>query len=227
MSQHGPSPSPGPHVPKELDAKLLFEVQAFRFCVSYNLTPSDGEKQAQEQFVAIYDPRVRCFVASCGMKGEDAEECYQESWIKILENIHEFSSDGTEAGLCSWMHAIVRHAAANLRRYRKRHPTVPMEGNAMESLICQDGDPAADFERHCDEERVHQVLALLPRRLPEITYLAFYKHWIEQKKVKDIAAELNVSAEKISKGLWKAMRLYIKLYERMGSGGGVEISRRS
>jgi len=89
----------------------------------------------------------------------------------------------------------------------------------LESLPCREAGPAADYERHCCEERVHQVLPLLRDHLPEISYRAFYKHWIEQKTVREIAEELNTSPERISHRLWKAMRQFRKLYEHMDSAG--------
>jgi RNA polymerase sigma factor (sigma-70 family) len=224
MSPHDASQFGDPLVPTELDAQLLSAAQSCRRSCVNGIVPSDKQKDAQRRFYDLYKPLVRCFVAARGMRGMDAEDCRHDAWTKILERLPEFVSDGTQAGLCSWIHAIVRSIAANHRRYRTRHPTKPLGTHALLSLACPDADPATEYERHRREERVHWVIAALATRLPELSYLAFCKHWIEQKTPKEVAAELNVTEEEIYSRLWKAKEKFRILYGQMNSiGGGVEL----
>src|SRR5262249_59833106 len=73
----------------------------------------------------VYSALVQCFVAASGVKGPDADDCRQEAWVRILDRLPEFISDGTQAGLCSWIHAIVRSILAY---YDYPISTGPLEG---------------------------------------------------------------------------------------------------
>ncbi len=71
-----------------------------------------------EQWIACCSQRF--FPLARRIAGDDAlaREALRDSWVKILEKIDEARFGGPTA--CSWVHAIVAHAATDVRRNRDR-----------------------------------------------------------------------------------------------------------
>src|SRR5260370_23815685 len=111
MSRHHSSESGDSFVPKDLDLQLLDGAQAFLRCLQGDHAPSDGEKQAWKRFYDGYNPLLESFVGACGLTGMDAEDCTQDAWLEIMKTLPGFVSDGTQRGICCWLHTIVHTKA--------------------------------------------------------------------------------------------------------------------
>ena len=207
-------------IPDEFDLRLLHEAQACLQSRKSGLARSRHEDVAFQRLYDLYDPLLRCFVAACSLKGEDAEDCLQESWTAISEDLPGFATDGTQDRLCSWLHAIVRNKAADIRRGRTRHPAKPLEPKAETSIASRDAGPVAAYEQHCAQETVRQLLERLHAQVPELTYVAFHRHWIEQKTTKEIASEMHLTPHGVSCRIYKASEVIRKMSEHTNSNRG-------
>jgi RNA polymerase sigma factor (sigma-70 family) len=193
-----PESSPGNlSVPEILDRQLLEEVQACLRCRKRGEIPSDTQKQALDRFCAVYTPLLRCFAAACGVAKADLDDCCQDAWLEALRQLPAFHSDGTQRGLCSWLHTIVHGKAVDLLRYRSRHPSRRLNGRAEARIVDGDAGPEALCAQLARQKAVQQILATLQKEVSDLTYAAFYNHCVEGQSLKQIAAQLNLTERKL------------------------------
>jgi RNA polymerase sigma-70 factor (ECF subfamily) len=138
MSRHSCPESGAPLIPDELDLHLLHKVQATLRRRHSGPARSGSEEDAFGQFYDLYNPLLERFAVACSLKGEDAEDCLQEAWRQIIESLPEFTSDGTQSKLCSWLHSVVRSKALNMHRRQSRHRTKALSPQMEASLASPD-----------------------------------------------------------------------------------------
>jgi RNA polymerase sigma factor (sigma-70 family) len=206
-------------LPEDLDCHLLHEAQACLGKLQSGLAVTDKEKQALEQFFILHMPLLERFVAGRRLPCSDAEDCLQEVCTRILEGLAGFHSDGRQCGCCCWMKEIVCSQAARIHRHRQQHPTEPLGPHREASLACAGAGPDAECEQHETQEAVRHALELLRKQVPDLTYLAFSKRCMEWKTVDEIAAELNLEKQEVSRCIYEAKEKFRDLYERLHSKG--------
>jgi RNA polymerase sigma factor (sigma-70 family) len=211
MSIHRCSYSATRSLPPHMDLEQLRLAQACITTLLGHGIPTADECHAWSSFQRAYEPVLRAFVVDFRVGRDDQEDCLQEVWTVILKKLPSFTSDGTQGGLCSWLHAIVHAKAVDLVRFQSRHPTKRLRPEAESALVSPDADPAAEYERQLRREAVHRVLELMRPECSTLTYRAFYMHWIEGRPLKNIAAELNMTKRKLSCRIYKAKEKFRRL----------------
>jgi DNA-directed RNA polymerase specialized sigma24 family protein len=222
MARNRSSESSCPLVPKELDHQLLGKTQACRRSLKAGMRPSAAEQEAEASLYHVYNPLVEVFIAAFSLESNDAEDCRQASWTAILESLPQFISDGSQGRLCAWIRSIVRSKAADIRRYRAHHPTITI-GHEAEGKV--GGQPVHQFPNgeHLDAQKtVQKLLSMLRNQVPDLTFSAYHKHWIEQRTVPEIAADLKMSKHEVSWRLYEGMRKIRFLCAHMYRGEGGE-----
>lgn len=221
MARHQLSNSASACGPNEPDCQLLHETQAHLRSRQEGRAGSEDDEHTVQCFYDLYNPLLERFVAACHLTRSDAEDCLQEAWKKILESLPGFESDGTQERLCSWMYRIVQNTATNMSRYRRRHPAKSLVPQAEATLASGDAGPVVEAAQHEVQGAVRQVLELLRKELPELTYQAFYERHIEQKSIPEIAAEFRLTEGAVRSRVCDGKREFQRLYERLHSRGGV------
>jgi RNA polymerase sigma factor (sigma-70 family) len=215
MSRHFSSESPTFLLPDNLDMQRLHDAQECLRCRERHQIPSSAETQAWEWFHPTYDQLLRHWAPGCHINPDDVNDCLQEVWIEVMNKLPAFDSDGTQAGLCSWLHAIVHAKAVDLLRYQSRHPTKRLGSEAEASLLSQHAGPAAECEHRARQEVVQRVLALLRESVSELTFDAFHRHWVQGHTIKQIAADLTETRRQISCRLNKAKQKFRHLCNQL------------
>jgi RNA polymerase sigma-70 factor (ECF subfamily) len=108
-------------------------------------------------------------LSCCGGDRAAAEDALQASYLKILDGRARF--DG-QSSLRTWLFAVVRRTAAELRRRALLGRLLPLAG-----LEIADGrpDPAAALARSETTRALAAGLDRLPRRQREVLHLVFYQ----------------------------------------------------
>lgn len=121
-------------------------------------------------------------LACCGFERQEAEDVLQTTYVKILDGRARF--DG-RSSLKTWLFAVVRHTAADVRRRRL------VASLGLERLFASFVRPASDEPAVGSEERakVRAALARLSRRQREVLDLVFYHDFT----VEEAARIMNVS----------------------------------
>ena len=109
-------------------------------------------------------------IASCAGDRSAAEDALQASYLKILDGRARF--DG-RASFRTWLFAVVRNTAAELRRRAALRRLLPLSvlGDAPDGRP----DAATVLARGDASRRLEAALATLSRRQREVLHLVFYQ----------------------------------------------------
>ena len=133
---------------------------------------------AQQRLLADYGPMVFRIVVRMVGQAEDAEEVYQDVFVKALTSISTF--DERKASLATWLSRIAYNESVNHMR-RNRMDFVLLDDNEMETAV---EDIPSDY--HDDEQAVlllEQAMALLPTTEQMLLSLFYY----ENRSLQEIA----------------------------------------
>lgn len=131
---------------------------------------------ACQQLIANYGPAVYQMVRRIVSVPEDAEEVYQDVFIKALQAIDRF--DRRRATLGTWLSRIAYIESLNFMRSRKP-AIVYME----EQDICLDEMPDDDTSDGQTIQKLEQALEMLPPNELAIVTMFYY----DKKSLADIA----------------------------------------
>jgi RNA polymerase sigma factor (sigma-70 family) len=127
-----------------------------------------------------------------------AEDLAQEALIAAY---HKLDSLEREESFAPWLRGIARHLCLSFLRKKSRE--IPMEPETLEGL--ERGFEAFDGAQTQDEwlgrvAIVHQCLDALPEKLGSV----FRRHYLDERKVKEIAEEQSVAVAAVLKRLERA-----------------------
>ena len=141
-----------------------------------------GHGDAQRTLLQQYGGRVFAQIARVVRRQEDAEEVYQDVFIKVFRSIGSY--DPSKASLSTWLLRIAYHEALNFARSGPP-PTVSMEDCAREAenIDSQEADTLLDRD---DDEAVALIEKAIDRLRPtDQTLISMY--YYEGLSTKDIA----------------------------------------
>lgn len=133
---------------------------------------------AQQRLLADFGPLVFRIVVRMVGQAEDAEEVYQDVFVKALTSISTF--DERKASLATWLSRIAYNESVNYMR-RNRMDFVLLDDNEMETAM--EDLPSG---HHDDEQAVlllEQAMALLPTTEQTLLSLFYY----ENRSLQEIA----------------------------------------
>jgi len=122
------------------------------------------------ELARLHPATVGWAIACCAGDRSAAEDALQASYLKILDGRARF--DG-RAGFRTWLFAVVRNTAAELRRRAALRRLLPLSalGDAPDGRP----DAATVLARGDASRRLEAALATLSRRQREVLHLVFYQ----------------------------------------------------
>jgi RNA polymerase sigma-70 factor (ECF subfamily) len=172
-----------------------------------------GDREAFEELVRIYDRDVLRIALNILHAPEDARDVYQESFLKIYKNLPRFRF---ECSFYTWTYRIVTNVCLDHLRRRSSRP----EDQAPEYAPNQNGDaPTTDFfdrqqdtEPSSDPERRMQgveigrrISTALDRLTPRERMVFEMKHY-QGLKLRAIGDALGTTEETVKNSLFRATR---------------------
>src|SRR5215471_7731684 len=117
-----------------------------------------GEKDAFEQLVRAYDHSVLRLAVNLLGSQEDAQDVYQEAFLRVYKNIHAFRFD---CSFHTWLYRIVTNICLDhlrKKKVRKEEATVvdTAEGPVDRMDAFEEGSAHADPERNLQNVRLSQ-----------------------------------------------------------------------
>ncbi|NOZ04401.1 MAG: sigma-70 family RNA polymerase sigma factor [FCB group bacterium] len=174
------------------------------------LQAQDGDTDAFHKLVAMHDHRIMALAYQLTKNKQDAEDLYQEVFMKAYKKLHQFQF---RSEFYTWLYRITVNTAFNLKRKLSRFPTHepdPAENrDPMDWIISED---TTDDERMEIIKAVRKSMEILPQQQRTVFIL---KH-LQSLKIKDIASILNISEGTVKKYLFRAMeklRMSLKEYQ--------------
>lgn len=130
----------------------------------------------------------------------------QETFVRLYQGRLKFREGSSFPG---WLFGIAANLARNHLRWRKRHPTLPME-EASEGPSVSEGDPSLSAEASEREKAVQQAVSALPSDLREALVLAEYEHLSHA----EIATIAGCSAKAVERRISRAREILRKELSR-------------
>ena len=133
---------------------------------------------ACQQLLTEYGPTVFRMVQRIVTRREDAEEVYQDVFVKALRGIEGYNP--RQASLATWLNRIAYHESLNFVRGKK--PTLLyIEDNELGANTLEVPDDAPQDEQTI--EQLEQALAMLPPHEQAIVSMFYY----DNQSLADIA----------------------------------------
>lgn len=168
-----------------------------------------GSREAFEALVRRYDQDVLRLASNLLRRSEDARDIYQEAFLKVYRNLHQFRF---ECSFYTWLYRIVTNVCLDHLRRRNSRP----EDQAPESALESESAPTDFFDRQtaahteANPERrlmgkeigreIERALRLLSPRERMVFELKHY-HGL---KLRMIGQMLDTSEETVKNSLFRA-----------------------
>lgn len=163
---------------RSIDNKLLIKLKT-------------GDPRAVKQWFATYNKKLLRLVLSKVSNSSDADEIVQDTFLSCLKHLPVFRG---ESNIWTWMCRIANHEIADY--YRKKYAKRVLKTLPIGDLIL--AAPVA--QAHESSEKVRQVLNKMSTTTVELLKMKY----IDNKKVKEIASELNRSVKAVESDLFRA-----------------------
>lgn len=159
-----------------------------------------NRKERFETMFKLYYPRL-CSIACGYLPGADAcEDVVQEAFIAVW---NKGKDELPEENFYAYMVRCVRNGCISYLRKDKRLATCSIDDvHPVQQGAWMDDDGADDEKQH-PEDRLNEILGILPERCREI----FLMSRIQSMKYRDIARHLNISEKTVENQMGKALKL--------------------
>jgi RNA polymerase sigma factor (sigma-70 family) len=179
------------------DLQLLQDAQAYLRCRAQRFAPAWRLGEAWAQFYRLYDPLIRGFARASRAPWADLDDCVQLAWVELVRRLPCFRYDPRRGRFRSWLYGVVHSRVIDWYRRRANHGAERLTPRVEEALRSHGLGPVAEYERQCQKEAVHQVLAELRRQASERSYQVLHLRWIEGRAVGQIADILGLTPAQV------------------------------
>jgi RNA polymerase sigma-70 factor (ECF subfamily) len=167
-----------------------------------------GDTESFHEIVTKYDTRIMTLTLQIAQNKEDAEDIYQETFIKVYKNLSKFRF---ESDIYTWIYRIAVNTAYNYNRKHSKIKVVePREDDGYDLLDWI-------FDPQSNEENREDLIMAINQSLLKLSHqqrVVFILKHLQQLKIKDIANILDLSEGTVKKYLFRAMeKLRVSLKE--------------
>ncbi|MEE9464877.1 MAG: RNA polymerase sigma factor [Candidatus Neomarinimicrobiota bacterium] len=152
-----------------------------------------GDQRSFHELVEQYDAKIMTLALQILQNKEDAEDVYQEVFIKAWKNLptFEFKSD-----FYTWLYRITTNTCFSLRSGKQRHhlDNVPLEEGYHDAY--EEVTP----ERNDQQQQIINQVEALPQKQKTVFVLRYY----QGHKIKDIANLLGLTTGTVKRYLHRA-----------------------
>ncbi len=156
----------------------------------------NGDREAFQHLVVLHDERILRLAFQLMKNKQDAEDLYQESFIKAYKSLHTFRLDSS---FYTWLYRITVNTAINMKNKHARMRYQDRTEN-MDPLAVV---PAATDTIDTDE--INIAIQNATKTLPKKQRIVFVLRYLQKMKIKDVAAIMNISEGTVKQYLFRAM----------------------
>lgn len=168
-----------------------------------------GDDLALNEIMARWQDRLNAFLWHMTHDHAAAGDLAQETFVHLYQHRHHYRP---EAPFPSYLFRIARNLLSNHLRWKKRHPTEPLDGLEKQGLepASQESSPAETLTEAETAHTVRQAILSLPQDLRETLVLFTY----QELGYREIADLLECSEKAVETRLYRARQL---LKEKLAS----------
>jgi RNA polymerase sigma-70 factor (ECF subfamily) len=173
---------------------------------------SAGDDLALNELMQRWQSPLLSFLLRYTGSRDDALDLAQETFVRAYENRHRYQP---RAKFASWLFTIASNLARNHARWRKRHPTVPLDApadgegkgeSAALAVASAEPTPADSAEREDLASAVREHIGRLPHDLRTAVLLFEY----DELSHAEIAGALGCTPKAVESRLYRARELLHK-----------------
>ncbi len=167
------------------------------------LAARGGDRDAFNELISNYTDRIYRLAWKLSGNQEDAEDIFQETFLKAVDNIDSFR---LESSFGTWLYSIAMNVMRTCFAKRKRMQLGPIEdympdhANGANSKLLDWGDPHDLFE---NEQLREMIDSFLSKMSPENS-TPFVLRYMEDMPVKDIAEVMDLSVPAVKSRILRA-----------------------
>jgi len=163
-----------------------------------------GDMQAFEILVTVYEKKAYAVARSLAGNDTDAQDVVQEIFIKLFQNIKTFS---WESSFNTWFYRLMRNAAIDFIRKRKRRETVSLDA----PLSMEDDDISRDVpdsaptpDESYDKRELGELVAKTMQSLPEEQRTVLVMRDMMDASYEEIAEKLQCPLGTVKSRIYRA-----------------------
>lgn len=152
-----------------------------------------GDQRSFHELVAQYDAKIMTLALQILQNKEDAEDVYQEVFIKAWKNLptFEFKSD-----FYTWLYRITTNTCFSFRSGKQRHH--------LDNIQLEEGYHDAFEEVTPDRSDQQEQIIAQVEALPQKQKTVFVMRYYQGHKIRDIANLLGLSTGTVKRYLHRA-----------------------
>ncbi len=155
-----------------------------------------GDSKAFHRLVALHDERIMVLSYQLMKNEQDAEDLYQESFVKAYKSLHTFRM---ESSFYTWLYRITVNTAINMKhklaRMQLQEPI--KDYNPLDSL--------AASSHNYNSREITQAVKNAADTLPEKQRTVFILKYLQKMKIREIAVIMDIGDGTVKKYLFRAM----------------------
>lgn len=164
-----------------------------------------GNTWAFENLIKRYDRRVLALAYQLLGNPQDAEDVYQEVFMRVYKNIHRFRF---ESDFYTWLYRIAINCAISYRKKRNKHVHTRIGETHSEkqerTWVPADAGPGPEKE-YLSSEIQAQINSGLDQ-LPLMQRVVFTLRFLQDFKIKEIANIINCSEGTVKNYIFRSTR---------------------
>jgi RNA polymerase sigma-70 factor (ECF subfamily) len=169
----------------------------------------EHDPDAWNRLVRLYAPLVHGWLRQAGLRDADAADAFQEVFTAVAKSVGRFRRTNPGESFRAWLRVITKSKIADHHRRRGKHPAGEGGSDAVRRLAeypddLTEDDPAAAAVELSDVHR--RALELVRAEFKPETWKAFWAVVVEGREVKDVAADLGVSASGVRMSKSRVLR---------------------
>ena len=142
-----------------------------------------GDTQAFEELVKKYDSRVLSIAYQIAGNQQDAEDIYQETFIKVFRGIDSFRSDSS---FYTWLYRIAVNCSLSYCKKKKRNTHVPLD-NGENDFFWKAVDSGLGPEGQITNKELRRKIEEGVDKLPPMQKAVFVLKYFHGQKIKEIS----------------------------------------
>ena len=158
----------------------------------------DAEKDvAWSRFVDLYLPVIQDFCSSRGLQRSDAHDVSQEVLKAVVRAIQQFEYDPDKGTFKAWLYRVVRSKLANFFAKSAKQPKGTGRTTVhhmLEQLPAETPDEEAAWNLQYQKRLLHWATEQVALEVDEKSFEAFRRTTFGDESVRDVAAELGITA---------------------------------
>lgn len=167
-------------------------------------------------FFDTLDPMVKKYALCCGTPRVHLDECVQEVWVCVMEDLPHFDCDPRTGLLQSWLYHRVRSSAVRLFRQRCENREQTGSSGVFDSWPSVEQEPYQICEEASCQSSFEEALDRLADGVTPTNYRVFVLRKLYEQSTASVAQELGLTESQVSKRLSRAMGVFVAIIQQLG-----------